>query len=301
MLEEFLEMASKKQALPPGWEKDYFAYLREDWQKQVNAGTIKAIKLKFFDCEVTGGPCPICGISPKEINQELIIIGFKLGEYKRYVLECDCEKVQDSSEADRLDISKRIKAAEIPEDFKLITWADWDNTIDIGLTKAFQKVKSLSSDIDNFIGKGIILMGSVGRGKTMTGICILKSILINTKKNCKFIAMADFTQRIIRAGQDGRSAEDMQDYDVLFLDDIDKLSAASLWVQERVFSLVDYMIRENKTLIVTTNKRTFQELADYFGDNGEAITSRMIDKMEFARFEGGEDYRKLRRVRQNNK
>lgn len=298
MLEQFLKMASKKQTLPPGWEKEYFAYLREKWEKEVAAGNVRAEKLRFFDCEVTGSRCPLCGGSPKEINQDLTLGGFKLGEYTLYELGCDCEKKQDSSDIENRETRKRIEAAEIPDDFKNTNWADWDNSVDAELTRTFEKVRKISAYV-GIIGKGIILMGSVGRGKTMTGICILNSILISTKKKCKFIAMADFTQRIIKAGQDGRSAEDMQSFDVLFLDDIDKLSAASVWVQERVFSMVDYMIRENKTLIITTNKRTFQELADHFGQNGEAITSRMIDKMEFARFEGGEDYRKLRRVRQN--
>ena len=299
MLEQFLRMANNKQTLPPGWEKEYFAHLREKWEKEVAAGNVRPEKLEFFDCEVNGSRCPVCGNLPLEINQEMVLGGFKLGEYKLYKLECDCEKKQDNSEVENRETRKRIEAAEIPDDFKNTNWADWDNTVDPGLTQTFEKVRKISSYV-GIVGKGIILMGSVGRGKTMVGICILKSILISTKLKCRFIAMADFTQRIIKAGQDGRSAEDMQSFDVLFLDDIDKLSAVSPWVQERVFSLVDYMFRENKTLIVTTNKNSFTEIANHFGENGEAITSRMIDKMEFARFEGGEDYRKLRRVRNNN-
>jgi DNA replication protein DnaC len=303
MFSKMKELADKGEKLPDNWNEENLKSMREPLEHAVDNGRKQPEHLGFFDSEAYGNSCPVCKSSPEEFNKDVVFGGFILGTQKYYILTCSCEMEFNNKIKNRENVVLRFRAADIPESYKAANWIDWDSSVNQTLTNSFFRVKSMSygTGLSKLISNGLILMGDVGRGKTLSGICLLKSIIENTTKKCKYIAMADFTDNIINSGKDGSYVSGIKKFDVLFCDDIDKLSMASQWVQERVFSLFDEMFRSNKTLILTTNLKTLTSMQEYFGIHGEAIMSRIYDKMDFVTFIGGDDYRKTRRINKNNR
>lgn len=298
MLSKMFEMADKKQVLPENWWEQYVAEMRKPLEERVKAGKLRKEFLEMFDCEVYGNDCPVCGSTPEPYQKEVVFGGHRLGQFSFYRMTCDCETTIKQKIAEQKEMEERIASADIPDDYIIQTWNDWDPTTNPKITESFRKVQGMSygAGLNRIIGNGLVLYGDVGRGKTMSAMLLMKEILQKTKSKCKYIPMADFTSRIMRSGKDGNYLDEIEKYDVLFLDDMDKLSTSSPWVQERVFSLFDTIFRKNKTLLLTTNLHTIPEMEDYFGTHGEAIISRMVDCMEFVGFIGGDDYRKKRRM-----
>lgn len=301
MLSHMFEMADKKETLPEDWWDQYRKELRKPWENRFEAGTLRKEFLDMFDCEVYGNPCPVCGASPDPYEKEIIWGGHKLGDLPFYRMTCDCENTLKQKLQEQKELEERIVLSDIPGSYISLSWNDWDPLTDQKLTASFRRIQEMSygAGLNKVVGNGLVMYGDVGRGKTLSGICLMKSILENTKMKCKYIPMSDFTQKIMRSGKDGDYLDNIEKFDLLFLDDMDKLSTSSPWVQERVFSLFDNLFRKNKTLILTTNLKTIPEMEDYFGAHGEAIISRMVDRMEFIGFIGGDDYRKKRRMNRN--
>lgn len=304
MIGAMFKMAEDKKTLPGDWWERYKVELRKPWQYAYEAGRIKKVIIDFFDCEITGKPCPVCNTKPVPFQKEIKFGDHVLGDFDFYRMECDCEEELKAKEAREREIMKRITEAEIPDEFIPISWTDWNPNVNPELTGSFRKIQGLSygAGLERTIGAGMMILGDVGRGKTMAAMCWVKTVLENTKNRCKYLAMSDFSRKIRSEGQGGSYLDHIEKYDILFLDDIDKLSMSSEWVQERVFSLFDYFHKtKGKTLILTSNLKTREELETFFGRNGEAIFSRMFGKMEFIKFFGGDDYRKKRRMEQKRK
>lgn len=299
-LADMIIMSEQKKVLPEGWQTRYHTKMREAWQRKVDSGQLKPEVLGFFDSESIGSDCPICGSSPEPSVHQMEISGFSLGVHNSYALTCDCEHKFYQNEEDEREIKLRLQEADIPEIFSGVSWNTWDIVVDPKLSESFRKVQSftMGDSIYKLLSTGIAIFGEVGRGKTMAGICLMRSIIQTTGRKCKYIPMVDFTKNVISAGKDGNYLDRLDKYDVLFLDDLDKLASSSGWVQERIFSLFDSMFRSQKCLIFTTNKNNFTELQNHFGEHGEAIVSRMISKMEYAYFIGGDDYRKSSRLKE---
>lgn len=298
-----MALAETGGTLKEDWNIDNLRAMRLPLEHAVATGKRRKEHLLFFDCEAYGYPCPICEDMPEKFVKPVTFGGKVLGEHVYYKLSCNCEKDMNDNVLTDRSIIDRLKAADIPEEYKNIDWNSWDYSVNKGLCYSFNQTKTYSTGtgIRELIGKGMLFYGHVGRGKTHSGICLMKSIIKKTKLKCKYIPMSDFTEKIISSGENGKYLETIRKFDVLFLDDLDKLSMASEWVQERVFSIFDYMFRNNKTLMLSTNLESIPAMEQYFGRNGEAIMSRVAAKVIFARFMGGDDHRKTRRKNQMTK
>lgn len=288
--QEWADMVSKK--------------TRAMWEERIKKGKLNPIELSFFDSEAFGEKCPVCSKVPDPIDQPVIYRGDKdgdnrmMGVYRRYELNCNCWDNYDNRMKEENNYKIRLKDALIPEKYKNLTWNNWDMSVSKELTDSFNWVKSQISDenIGKFLKSfGLCLYGENGRGKSMVGICVLKTLLFKTKLKCRYISMSDYIQQILRRGPDSEYQYDIEDFDVLYLDDLDKLkNTDSEWVKERIFSLYDRMYRDSKILIMSTNLMTPVDIINYFkefGSVGNAISSRLSEGMVFGRFIGGEDYR----------
>lgn len=297
-ISEMMELSKRNETLPDGWWKDYKNELWRSWTDLYHKGKRSRKQMDMLRAELSGDKCPVCGKPMNHISKSINFGTHHLGEMDYWEFSCSCEDEQQKEAENDIKIKKGLDSADIPAAYTDIEWNSWDDRVDPILTKSFKKVESFSSGdrLKGLLNTGLVLFGEVGRGKTMSGICLIKSIIRNSKKKCLYIPMADLTRRIIHSGKEGDYIDRLEKLDVIFLDDLDKLSTASDWVQERIFSLFDTIFRENKCLILTTNLMSIPAMQDYFGDNGEAIISRMSDKMEFIGFKGGEDYRKKRRA-----
>ena len=298
MIKQMMELADKGGTLPENWYEEYIKALRAPWVNAVDSGRKRKEYLDLFDSEAYGYPCPICGSTPDKFEKTIKFGNHIIGVHDSYRLDCDCEENLTNNIREEIGIKERMIHADIPYAYSQLNWNTWDQTVDKGLNESFWKIQGMSygAGLNKILGNGLVLFGDVGRGKTLSGICLMKSIIEKTKLKCKYIPMADFTSRIMKSGKEGNYIDKIEKNDVLFLDDMDKLSTSSEWVQERVFSLFDNIFRSNKTLILSTNLKTIPDMESYFGTHGEAIISRMVEKMEFFRFTGGDDYRKKRRM-----
>lgn len=283
--------------LPENWFEHHRESLRANWKKAVSNGMCPPEELTIFELEVDGGDCPMCGTSTEKVVRSVEFRGAEMGEMVYHQIRCGCLFNTAEKKKAEAELERKVAEAGIPKMYREVSFTDWDYSVDKNLTKSMQKVNNYTSGdgLNKLVGHGLLLYGKVGRGKTHSAMALLKVLMANTNLECIYEPMADFTSKIISSGKDRNYAEDMLMYDVIFLDDLDKLSAASEWVQRRVFSLFDSIFREEKTLIITTNLETIPQIEDHFGDVGEAIVSRMADRMNFVGFMSGDDYRKLRR------
>jgi len=113
---------------------------------------------------------------------------------------------------------------------------------------------------------------------------------------CLYARTVDFLMELKAAYDDGsRDSESrvLRKYTqvpVLMLDDIGKENARSDWAPERFYYLIDYRVRANKPMIISSNFN-IGELEKKFGDNfGPAIASRLAGFCEL-HYLGGPDRR----------
>jgi DNA replication protein DnaC len=146
-------------------------------------------------------------------------------------------------------------------------------------------------------GRGALLYGMVGTGKTHCAVSMLREVLKVSTYNCTFERSADIISKIIKYEGKDTYIQEVMAYDVIILDDLGKMYMQNEWVKERAFTLLDSIVSSEKVLIATTNLESLRELDDKFG---MAISSRIIGQCEMIKFEGT-DYRKLKVTRELRK
>ncbi|HSA75572.1 MAG TPA: ATP-binding protein, partial [Candidatus Nitrosocosmicus sp.] len=145
-------------------------------------------------------------------------------------------------------------------------------------------------------GEGLILCGSVGVGKTRSAICILKTI-IDSNFGVKgiFMKIDNLADRIIREDNQRGYIESLLKYDIVVIDDMDRIPTDKEWMRGQVFGLYDKLIQKNIPIIGTTNLSGIKQLKEKFEP---AIISRLIGACNLINFGGDQnnDYRILRKV-----
>ena len=125
------------------------------------------------------------------------------------------------------------------------------------------------------MGKGLLLYGEVGTGKTFMGACIVNEVI-----NQGYTAHATNFARIVNAVN--AHYEDRQDiydelngYDLLMIDDL-AAERDTEYMQEVVFNVIDARCRNRKPLIVTTNL-TAKEMKNPDDTRKKRIYSRLYE------------------------
>jgi DNA replication protein DnaC len=310
-IQELEQLYRMGKQLPDEWQQKHNEAMRKNYQTNYERGTITREEYQEYMLELDGGACPVCGkesmLTSKPINYRETKNGetavIEMGRYYYYQPECSCLNQSAAQKRKASEIQKRMHEAGIPKTYHDSTFQDWDYSVDDGLNSAMRKCSQLTSQegLQDFIGRGALLFGDVGRGKTKCGIAMMRRLMEETPMKCVYEQMAGFTGKIIKSGKERRYIDDMMMFDIIMLDDLDKLSTASTWVQEQVFSLFDMAFSEEKTLIITTNIMDMDSLEEFFGEPGAALMSRIAEKMQFVKFSGGEDYRKVKRMQEMRK
>ncbi len=101
-------------------------------------------------------------------------------------------------------------------------------------------------------GKGLLLYGSVGTGKTYISACIANSLISNG-----YSALMTNFGRIVNQMQGTFSEkqnvlESLNRYSLLVLDDLGA-ERSTEYMQEMVYNIIDWRYRSGKPMIVTTN------------------------------------------------
>lgn len=259
--------------------------------------------------EVEGGNCPWCGEpwvprhasgDVKDIVDGKVVINYAvLGEFDYYIPACYClKKFQQERNMTQTKFSylhDRMAEAKIPKSEWDVDWSNWDYSVDDRLTESMKSVKTWSDEAKWRGGRGLILCGAVGTGKTRCSLMIAKDILDRyPKTQLRFLPMADLLDAIIRDQGEKGYIEALLSNDVILVDDLDKIAAEKEWARTQVFSFYDSAIRSGISIIGTTNLSGPAEMTEKFE---YAIVSRIVGACDFVKFEGTRqnDYRIIRK------
>lgn len=234
---------------------------------------IKAEQGDFVD-EATGLlMCGKCG-TPKQCKVELF------GTIRKPMCLCKCQTDQrerEEEERKRIEFEKRVKQmrrAGFPdEEMQNWNFAN-DDLANERITKAMQRY------VDNFaelrkIGKGLLLYGSIGTGKTYAA-CEVANALIDKGYP---VYVTNFS-RVLNTLQGTFEKQDFIDelnrYQLLVIDDLG-IERETAFAKEQVFNVIDARYRAGLPMIITTNL-TIDDIKKPQNIGDSRIYDRILEK-----------------------
>lgn len=146
-------------------------------------------------------------------------------------------------------------------------------------------------------GKGILMYGGVGTGKTYLAVCIANRLLekgysVHVEK------MTDIVDRMQKEfGKSDEIIDELARYDLLVIDDLGTERETS-YMNEKIFNVFDTRYKAGRPFIVTTNL-TGEEMKNPKSLEYERIYDRIFERCIFVKFEGGSRRRKTLIEEQN--
>lgn len=188
--------------------------------------------------------------------------GIFLGAEKIVPCICQCKKAElDAEEKQRQwkkqqEHIKQQRRAGFPES----DMQGWTFAAEDGANP--RVMRAMKAYADNFRifkeqGKGLLLHGGVGTGKTYAAACIVNA-LIDTGCSCMMTNFARVLNTLWSIEDKQGYIDSLNQFDLLVLDDLGT-ERRSEYAQEQVFNVVDSRYRAKLPLIITTNL-TMQEL-----------------------------------------
>jgi len=142
-----------------------------------------------------------------------------------------------------------FKYAKIPKMFRNDTWSDYE------LTPENEKAVSAGRWLENsHEGKGLLLFGSRGTGKTKL-VSIVTREKIKQGHKVLFSSVPDLIQSIRSSFDKGKTdelLEEIRDVEVLVMDDLG-VEKVTDWVSEQMFSIVNHRLNKGLQTIITSN------------------------------------------------
>lgn len=172
---------------------------------------------------------------------------------------CKCQEeefaiAEENRRSQRISIN-RVRAYGSQKMADKLSKKNFENCDRNKMTEAvYSKVFDYASNYDKYRkeGKGIMLWGNIGAGKTYAALCILNKLLddCHTGLFTSFTRIADelFSLKSERTNY----INTLIDYDAVVIDDLGA-ERNSDWMVEQVYSVVDAFVRAEKPMIITTN------------------------------------------------
>ncbi len=228
----------------------------------------------------------------------------KLGdtEYPFGPLVCDCPKFvrkreeerrqrkeQERLEQDRqrkVHIEELFRRSALPERWRTRTFERFEVTP--ANAEAFATAKAYAEGFDPEAGKGLLLTGTVGTGKTHLAAAIAME-LIGREHTVVFGTVTSLLAQVRSAYGDDRVSEmdimrRLTRCDLLIIDDLGK-ERVSDWVEQTVYEIINTRYERNRSLIITTNM-SLAEIRAKYANVGDAIVDRILEMCQGIRMVG---------------
>lgn len=202
------------------------------------------------------------------------------GKEKKPYTPCDCARaLRDAEEQARQAQNLRVEVNRLRKlGFPDSEMADWTFAHDDGTDPRTTSVSR--KYVDNFPemkkrGKGLLLYGTVGTGKTHAAACIANE-LISQGRPClvtNFARITNTLQGMFEGKQ--RYLDDLNRLDLLVIDDLASERDTS-YMNEMIFNIIDSRYRSGKPLIVTSNLTKADLMAPGSIDR-QRIYSRLLE------------------------
>jgi len=188
--------------------------------------------------------CPLCAGS-----------GWKPvpGEPEHGVTRCNCQ-MQARGGA-------MIVAARIPKRYEHCELSNFTTDFpgaDQSVSLAQISASRFVQEFDPRDGKGLLLVGGIGTGKTHLAVGILKELIAARSRACLFCDYRELLKQIQNSYNDSVKATELQvlrpvfDAEVLLLDELGAVKPSE-WVWDTVSLILNTRYNDNRTTIITTN------------------------------------------------
>lgn len=190
-----------------------------------------------------------CGVCHKQVQTEIEVFGQK----RTVRCICDCRQKELQAEEERKKHEERQRQRSIC--FSETNMANWTFKNDDGKNpKLSEAMKNYVNNFTDFKkeGKGLLLFGTVGTGKTYLAACIA-NCLIDKDYRVLMTNFARLTNQI-QGMFDGKQEfiDSFNRYSLLIIDDLGA-ERKSEFMQEMVFNIIDSRYRSGLPFIITTN------------------------------------------------
>src|SRR5262250_2660853 len=189
--------------------------------------------------KVAAQVCPVCGGT-----------GWKFAGSNRRVVRCDCRIKQ---RADAL-----LAAARIPKRYEHCELSNFEfEGPHAHLVRARMEACRFVEEypLDN---TGLLLIGSIGVGKTHLSVGIIKELIVSKGISCLFYDYRELLKQIQNSYNQSVKATELDvlrpvfDAEVLVLDELGAVKPTD-WVWDTVSLILNTRYNDNRTTIITTN------------------------------------------------
>jgi len=169
------------------------------------------------------------------------------------VARCDC-RVQARGGA-------MIAAARVPKRYEHCELSNFTTDFpgaDRSIALAQISATRFVQEFDPRDGKGLLLVGGIGTGKTHLAVGILKELIATRGRTCLFCDYRELLKQIQNSYNDSVQATELQvlrpvfEADVLVLDELGAVKPSE-WVWDTVSLILNTRYNDNRTTIITTN------------------------------------------------
>lgn len=214
--------------------------------------------------------CIVCD-EPKQAKITLFGDEITVGVACKCRIEAEKQKEAERKERERAEYISRLRLECFPKYSKYTEMTFKDS----GTTPELLKAKAYCDKFTEFKdkGKGLLLYGECGTGKTHIAACIAND-LINRGYPVKFTTMAKIVNRL-QASFDGREQffDELRQVPMLIIDDF-RAERSTEFMHETTYEVINGRTEAGLPLIVTTNLTN----AD-FKDKHDVQTERIISRL----------------------
>ena len=189
--------------------------------------------------KVAAEVCPVCGGS-----------GWKSGGSDRRVVRCDCRI--------KLRADALLAASRIPKRYEHCELSNFEfdgphRHLAPARMAACKFVEEYPLD-----NTGLLLIGSIGVGKTHLAVGIIKELIVSKGIACRFCDYRELLKQIQNSYNDSVKATELEvlrpvfETEVLVLDELGAVKPTE-WVWDTVSLILNTRYNENRTTIITTN------------------------------------------------